>query len=532
MVIFILLQGCFKQGSDYDKNSEIKGCTCDENEFNNLNTEEDNLTPYTSGILTMQINSEPGIMLSMFSGDNLIKQIIDHSVLQSLISIEPDTLQFKPELATGWELSENKKSYTFYLDNNAKWHDGVKFTANDVRYTFETMLDTGSGAVISRLYEDVADVEVVDDYTVVITLDKPGDLFLLNLTQLMILPEHIFKNTTVISHEQAYAPIGTGPFIFDTWKRGQYIKIIRNRSYHNPKPQIKGVEFKIISENRIALNMFKKGGVDIISPVTDNGTLKNKNRFVFADNKITALLFNHKKPLFKSVSIRRAIAHLIDKNAIRCSLLNCLAKSINSPWHDIHPDHPFFYSPLKARQILDESGWKDLDGDTIREKNGQKLEFQLILADDNINDRRMMTVIQHDLATAGIEMKIVIVSRSVYIERLQNHQFDLSIITIPTRPPYNAGSYFSSINSGSDYNYGQFKDNETDDLFTQFNSMDIDNDKTKNKIANRLQETVPAIFLFDSFKKYFVSSRVHGLKLSFDGFKIDSFWLSKNKDFN
>jgi len=184
-----------------------------------------------------------------------------------------ENFQLEPHMAKSWEWV-NDTYIVFYLHENIRWHDGVPFTAEDVKFTYETIMNKEVGAVdYSRFSQVIERVDVIDDYTIGIALKEPYAAFLDYIATHQIIPKHILEDVPpadLINHwtntgEGGKFPIGTGPYKMVEWKVDEYIKLVVNEDYFMGPPKTKEIYMMVIPESATALAALQKGDVDILN---------------------------------------------------------------------------------------------------------------------------------------------------------------------------------------------------------------------------------------------------------------------------
>lgn len=523
-----LTAGCFTSGEGAQRKTEgASPCSCKEAIETDLRRFDKGKVERSGGTVSIRIDSEPGLLLSMYSAHPAVVKIIDHDVLEALVNLDSKTGEPIPELAEYWESNATHTSYTFHLVKNARWHDGKPFVADDVVYTFKQLLDPAGGAVTRSRFEDVANVVAVEKYKVVFELDNPRPHFVTDISRIMILPKHILKNTIVVSNAVARAPIGTGPFVFSSWKPGQYIEIARNTQWRKALVPLNKVFYKIVPERRVAVELFNGGSLDIVTDA-QGATAQDAHTIDVPLQQFNAWVYNTRNPFFRDVQTRRAISKLFDREAISCSILSCLATPVSSPWPEVVVENSANqFAPKEARALLKKAGWKDSDGNGILDKNGKPFSFTLLLPDTDVTQTRAVTVIVHDLRKAGIEVNLTVVSWAVYTDRLRQHRFDASILTVSTAPPFDAAGLFHTRGITTGRNFGQFSDPKID---AQFERLKREHDavqqlKIKKSIAKRLAYLQPLSFTFHPFQRHLVRKGIHGLRIGLTGIEERFLWL-------
>ncbi|MDE7247148.1 MAG: ABC transporter substrate-binding protein, partial [Lachnospiraceae bacterium] len=167
-----------------------------------------------------------------------------------------------PALAKSWEFDEASCTYTFHLEEGVRWHDGEPFTAEDVKFTIEAIMDPENGSENAPNYEDVEEITVVDDKTVTFRLTAPNVAFLDYMT-MAVLPKHLLEGENMQEAAFFRAPVGTGPYKLESWDAGQSIVLVRNDAYFRGTPHIERVIFKIVTDDNAKALQMEAGEVDL-----------------------------------------------------------------------------------------------------------------------------------------------------------------------------------------------------------------------------------------------------------------------------
>ncbi|HET8728375.1 MAG TPA: ABC transporter substrate-binding protein [Alphaproteobacteria bacterium] len=277
-------------------------------------------------------------------------------------------------LASGYEVNAEQTEYTFQLEE-ATWHDGEPFTSEDVRFTIALAKDGASGSVFAARLGSIAEVATPDERTVVLKLSEPDAGLIDTLTKLMILPEHALSEIPVdgLARNEWWSqtPIGTGPFKFTRYETDQYVELAANPDYRRGEPEIDRVINRYFENTAAAVAALRSGEI-AISYVESNdvGSFEGNDAFrVIEGNSfvVNYIGFNQEVPLWKDVRVRQAVMHAIDRNAIIESLYGGAATPANCGYvadHLVPSDiEPYAYDPEKARQLLEEAGWDEINGD-------------------------------------------------------------------------------------------------------------------------------------------------------------------------
>ncbi|MCP4600638.1 MAG: peptide ABC transporter substrate-binding protein [Proteobacteria bacterium] len=498
-------------------------CRCDDPPTHDSGDKLRSSEPATrGGSIRIRITKEPTSLLSMLDPDPVVRSVVDHDVLETLVRVSTDNAEIEPELAVSWNVDDDLKHYTFELNPKAQWHDGRPVTASDVQFTFSRLLDLVGQTEIQRELADVGEVIAESAHVVTLQLDRPRPDILFVLSALPILPAHIFGRSTLAKHPSARAPIGSGPFRFVRWVPGQLIELARNPNWRGSKPYLDRIEYRIVADNRVALDLFRRGDLDVVPGLPGNTKWAEKGSrlITYPLPKFEAWIYNTARPMFSRSATRSAVGMLIDRAAIRCSVLQCRADLLEGPWPpesfsstDLVPPLPF--DPTGAKELLEADGWVDRDGDGVRERGGIDFSFYLLLPDQSRELQRVAAVVQSDLAKAGIEMRIATVSLGTYLSRLKTRRFDASIIAVPTGIAFDPWSRFHSKAIDSAENFGAFSDSELDTMLDQLRAAESISARIEfmGKLNLKLRSAHPMTFTFRPHAVAVIKNHVQGVSV-------------------
>lgn len=476
--------------------------------------------------LRVGLSAEPDILNPILASDAYASQI-DGYVNDTLIERDKDTLKFKPKLARKWKISSNHLAYTFFLRNDVTWHDGKPFTADDVIYSFKKIQDPSVEAPFLRVYyADVERVEKIDDYTVKFVYKKPYFLGLSVCGGIPLIPKHVFDlpGEDFNYNPANRHPIGVGPFQFVEWKTNKKIVLERNENYWGPKPAIRRIEFKIITDDTIALQVLKKGELDIASLRPIQWVKQTSSqRFATAFNKYKYLVpgynyigWNSKNPLFSDKKVRQAMTLLIDRKKILEKINYGLGEITESPFfvggnqYDIslktHPHNPGF-----ALQLLAEAGWQDTNGDGLLDRHGIPFSFVFLYPASSKFTERVAPILKEDLKKVGIEMNIERMEWAAFIGKIEKKEFEATSlgwsIGFEDDPYQLWHSSQSKIERGS--NFVSFENGEVDRAIEEARAEF--NPERRNSLYKKMQKIIydeqPYTFLFANYSLVVVSNR-------------------------
>lgn len=332
-------------------------------------------TPAVGGEITTGLVGAPQYINPILSQTNDVDSDISRLIFSGLLRYNKD-LELEPDLATSWDISEDQKTYTFYLRNNTLWQDGEPLTADDVVFTYQSIKDADFKSPLLISIRGV-DVEKVDDLTVRFTLPQPYPSFLDVLTA-GILPEHIWGEIPAVNAnltEYNLKPIGSGPWEFKSFSKDKLgnIKsytIVPNPDYYGQKSYLQQITFKFYPDFQTAVGAFKSHAIQGISFLpkelkSDLTGQKNLKYYSFDLPQYTAIFINQKKnEALKSKNVRRALAESIDKNKIVSDALQLEGAIIDGPIFPVpltgDDTKPITYNVDDANQQLETAGWKKI----------------------------------------------------------------------------------------------------------------------------------------------------------------------------
>jgi len=390
--------------------------------------------------LIYHLTSEPDT-LNRITATDAYEGRINGFIFDSLIERDNSTLEFIPKLAKTWEVSEDKLTYTFKLHDNIRWHDGKPFTADDVVYTFETIMNEKVDAPHLRVYyKDIKKVEKLDDYTVRFTYAQPYFKAMEFVGGIPVIPKHIFDDGKDFNtHPAGRAPIGTGPFKFKRWDTGARIVLERNDGYWDKSkfPELKRVVFKIIPDDIVAFQRLKKGELDMDglsakqwAKQTDTPAFKKLfEKHQYYTPSYFYVGWNLRRPYFQDRKVRKALAMLINRESILKNLEYGIGKLSTGPFwifgYEYDPSLPqIAFDPAGAKKLLDEAGWIDHDGDGIRDKDGVPFRFKFLVPSGAEFYTNLSTIMKKDFAGAGIEVEIQTMEWATFVQQLNSRNFD------------------------------------------------------------------------------------------------------------
>lgn len=287
-----------------------------------------------------------------------------------------------PGLAKRWEFDEDSCTYTFYLEEGVQWHDGEPFTAEDVKFTIESIRNPDNGSENAPNYEDVEEITVMDEKTIAFRLSAPNAAFLDYMT-MAVLPRHLLEGEDMQESAFFRHPIGTGPYRLDSWDEGQAIILARNEAYFRGMPGIGRVIFKIVPDDNVKALQMEAGELDLalLTP-KDARNFADREGYICYDMKTSdyrGILFNFHHAFWqRNRDIIPAVCYAIDRQSIVDAVL--LGQGIpaygplqRNVYNDEAVEH-YDYNPAKAREILEKAGCV-MGEEGIYLRDGKPLSF-------------------------------------------------------------------------------------------------------------------------------------------------------------
>ncbi|MDD2717194.1 MAG: peptide-binding protein [Candidatus Wallbacteria bacterium] len=501
------------------------------NELLKKQTSEIALSP-SYGDTIVEPSLEP-VTLNPLIADDTPSQDICNLIMDGLADYDKNN-ELIPELAESWEISADHAAVIYHLRKNVRWHDGTIFTAEDVKFTCEKIMDPAVGSVYRSFFADVITVEIIDSHTVRIACSKP-DIYLIDHLSPVIIPRHIYEKVNLRTSEYNRHPIGTGPFRFLQWQAGEQIVLEANPDYYGGRPFCTRVIYKISPDDSMTFLSLLRGDIDMMGLTQDQFTKqanteefkKKFNLFAYpSTHDYDFIAYNLNLPLLKDRNIRQALTMAINRQEIIDKVLYGFGVPIASCFL---PSHwacdkalpPFPYDPALSRKILAAAGWKDEDQDGILEKDGT--EFDLRLTFNNLSTRKLVAELVRDYwKTVGIKVTLLTLEWTEYIKQMDEKKFQVCLAgwTLDTNSDPNQYWHSSRIpdekNNYGGFNFISYVNPEVDRL-CELSRSTFDREKLK-QIYYRLQaiisEDQPYTFLYAPDIIWAVDKRIQGIGIA------------------
>jgi peptide/nickel transport system substrate-binding protein len=395
-------------------------------------------TPRKGGVLNVHLGSEQRILNPSLRASTGV-YIVTSKIIESLVDLDING-RIVPVLATSWNASKDGKTVTFKLREGVTWHDGKPFTSADVQYNalelWKKHLNFGTA-----LQRNLEAVDTPNKYTVVFRYSRPipTELLLRGLADLgYIVPRHVFEGTNVLENPANIAPIGTGPYKFVQYERGQFIIAERNPNYwRKDQPYLDRIVWRIITDKSAATAAIETGQLQLSAysqlSLADLDRLKKNPDFVVTSKGLEAnqfnntLEFNFRRKEIADLRVRRAIAHAINTQYFIDNFLYGQGKPATGPipststaFYPVNSRVPYPYDKKRAEALLDEAGYK-------RGAGGIRFNLRLVVIPNGEDVPLLATFIQQSLAEVGIKVEIANYDYAGSLAAVyKEHNFDIA----------------------------------------------------------------------------------------------------------
>lgn len=453
-----------------------------------------------------------------------IGSVLINKVIFSALVRPDEQLRPTPDLAASWTTSGDGLTYTFFLRPGVRWHDGAPFTAADVKFTFDQVVDVRSGSRLRSDFAAVAGVDVVDSLTVRFRLKAPFAPFLSLLGyNAGILPAHAFRGRalTEATDFNRSAPVGTGPFRVAQATAGSAIVLERNPDYHGPAPALDQVIFRIVPDVNAQVAQLLAGELDLVPIEPANLPSVERARGVtVARNPIVQHVyvgFNQARPLFRPALVRQALDVAVDRDAIIAGVLKEAADAprgtipmVLSAFFDAGtPAHVF--RPDSARTLLARAGWRADPAGALRNAAGEPFAFTLLVDKGNPTREQAALAVQQDLKRLGMDVSIETMEFGTLVrDRVLPGAYDAVLIWWTTPPDPDQFAFYAT---GQDNNHVRYSNARVDSLLAAGRAT-LDTARRRELYAAFQQEErrdPPVLVLFYPRELLAVRTRVRGL---------------------
>ncbi len=399
-------------------------------EFNAALAEEFDFSGATPGGEIIQVDTTDIQTLNPTLVDDVYSSWIVGLLYDGIIGTNPIDGTDAPGLADYWEIADDDVTYTFYINENATWQDGTPLTSADVEFTFQSVLAEESLSVRrATVAATLKELKVIDDKTFQLIAIEPSATFVTDTAgQFGILPKHIWESVPFADFgadpgstgQDPSRVVGSGAFKFVEWVLNDHVTVEKNAEYWDADnvPNIDRYIFRVQADGNAALQSVVTGESDILVGVpyaAVEPTRQSNPDLTIVDYETVLFNFYHtfqgEGALFADVNLRQALHFALDRQLVADVAYQGFAEPANGTQPVLSvayaPDRintVYNYDPDRARQLLEDAGWTDSDGDGVREKDGTKLSFEMLYSEGVPTYEQQVPYMQQAWREVGIEM--------------------------------------------------------------------------------------------------------------------------------
>lgn len=525
--------------------------------------------PEYGGTVVGTLEEAPGGVFNPIFYTDLYEEKMLEFTHEGLVR-QDEELNFSAQLAKDWEINEDQTEITFTLEDDVTWHDGEKFTADDVVFTYQTLMDpeyVAAGGLRTLFVEPLLDYEAyssgeTDTFEAVVAEDEKTVTFkfensnpnLLYYTSFPLIPKHIYEDIPISDMlESPYSldpekVIGTGPFEFASMVDRESYEMVRYDDYWQGKPYLDKVVWKVVDPS-VMVGLLDKGELDFIASPSDipegdfeqvssNDDIEIIKQTDFS-LKVLGFKLNHRttddvqnnvinpdnwqvNEKIANQNVRQAIAYAIDREGIVNGLLFGIGEIVESPipqqfWaHNDDVVNHYDFDPEKAKSILDEEGYVDVTGDGMREDpNGDEWVLNL---DTSSRDDRLGPIIQEQLEDVGIKVNLRQPKEfSAFLVDIENDNSDWDLYLIGWGLNHRDPDPSEVWSIMTPYNYARWNNKEADELLKQaMEGPDSFEQEYREKVYAEWQkefsEDLPELILYAEEALWAHNKRLQGVE--------------------
>lgn len=515
-------------------------------------------------IVVIGISADVSTLNPMFAFDLQEGHLTDLLYLKLAIEKWNDSLgliEFEPMLAESWSVQPDSNLITFNLRDNLYWSDGVPITIEDIIFSFDVYSDP---AVNSRLYGLFENFFTDENLHIDLNKsfrknsEKSLTVFFKDYKQysfldfnFAILPAHAYKNVlreNIETSELNFKPVTSGPFKLFKWDRDQKIHLVADSlCYLYNKKNIQEIIFKVISDDFSMFTQLTTGEIDLIENFEAEkikkledynqitvGSIKGRDFDYLGWNNIDPAAFQKNQiranKFFASAKVRKALSISINRNEIFNSIIGESGQIYDSPISPVFKSYidsslfNFVYNPSLAKKMLEEDGWKDLNGDGTLEKNNSEFSFEIYSNIGNPIREYAANIIKNNLKEVGIEARIIFIDKAGFIDGLINKKYDAWLSGWTVQIPINLDNFSNPNSEKGMFNFSSYNNQDVNELLSRLNPADSQ-DKyitTYKTISKIFKDTEPITVLFWQDNIIAYNKKIKNISFSPLGLYVDA----------
>jgi len=493
------------------------------------------------GTLVIALPAEPGTMLPLAIGGAQEKEIADQ-IFDVLAEIGPDLNTYSdtawtPRLADSWQWAADSLSISFKLNPRARWHDGPAVTSKDVKFSVDLYKDPATGSRFAGQLANVDSISTPDSLTAVAWFARrTPEQFYDFVYSLLLVPEHVLRDadrTKLREHPFARNPVGSGPFKFVRWDAKTRFVVKADSAYHLGRPLLDGVVWMLSPGVDAALEAVLAGEADLFENVTPDAMKRIASQAIvkampYSSPNYGYLGFNLRDPknperphsLFADRNLRRALAMGLDRKVLLKNVYDSLGYLGSGPFSRLIPkaDTALPMVPFDsagADRLLDSLGWRDGNGDGVREKGGRPLRFSILVHTTSYARRTYAELIQAQLRPHGVQVDVEALEPAVVGPRFFGGQFDALLMNWITDPsPNSVRDNWHSPPAGQRTANFQSYSNPAADSAIEHAIKEPNSDRSRalyREAYQQIIDDVPSVWLFETRNHMAINGRINAV---------------------
>lgn len=429
----------------------------------------------------------------------------------------------EPLLAERWEISADRLTWKFTLRADAAFHDGVPLTADDVVFTFESII-AQRNPIYRHVTDNIESITREDGRTVAIKLKRFDRTLPFFLRRAYVVPRHLFvADGRPKSADYAAHPVGSGAFRSESVSENEII-LKANPNYFRGRPFLDEIRFQVVPGDKVLLAKLMGGEIDIhihydfrYLPTIED--MPHLQLVPYDSQNLYALFFNAADGLFADPRVRRALNHAIDKakimDAMSSGNMTVAAGLVpeENPWHDASiAAYP--YDPQQALALLDSMGWRRDEGRNGFLKNGKAFEFEILTPQEGGYAERMLQQVMKDLGDLGIRVKIKVLPLTELLDAVfARKQFQAALFFYSNLYPIDFDTLMWTKAGRENFNFSSYFDADVEASLSgaRYAADDGESLAAYKRYQRAVHDDPPAMFLVWRDQNLICNRRVHGL---------------------
>lgn len=435
--------------------------------------------------------------------------------------------EVEPALAESWKVSEDEGSVEFKLRSGLVWHDGMPLTSEDVLFTIESGKDPRTATALGAQFEAFGDVETPDERTIIVNF-KRNVLNPLLYFDFKILPAHLFPEGYVAAEAAIESPVGSGPYKFGEWTHAGEIKFVRNPDYKRGYTgNIETVEVSPVPDDNIRKELLSYGAVDLLPQVRPKDIpileeLSSVRLYPYSTLSYSYLGLNFRNPLIRLKAFRQALIVGINRKEMLKAHYGNRGTIISGPFPPASWAYNFDVKPWEAdvavaKNLLEEAGIVDSDGDNIREFKGEPVKLRIVSLAQSEVQKAVVLDLQQQLKNIGLDAMVRFMEPMAWkITVFDEHDFDMVLSEWTFDNSVNIYTLFHSTQTGPNQNnFGGYFNPDVDSLLEE--SREAKSSEmlraVYGELHKKLHDDLPYLFLWSLNRYAAVHSRIESVRL-------------------